>query len=134
MLKRLRFSLLSLLVGVVLAGGVVWLNMQVSSLRTELLPMGQWEKALISYEVRSLGFPLAACKTFRPALGEPSSLPLSEEESATRKQAREAFSRDSEWHYRGLVANIAIGLAIVFGGAGVCEYVVRRRAARAEKP
>jgi hypothetical protein len=38
------------------------------------------------------------------------------------------LTNERDWHYSALAANIAIGLAIVFGGAGACEWLVRRRA------
>jgi len=103
-MKRFRFSLLSLVVGVVLAGGVVWLNLR---------PRADWVECShggIEQE-HSYGWPFKARYRFVWP-HEPDSY---------------------GWLWKGLAVNIAIGLAIVFGGAGVCEWLVRRRAAKAKE-
>jgi len=132
-MKRFRFSLLSLVVGVVLAGGVVWLNMR-GNIYPELLP---FEVAVSSGDpsdeptviwtgervIRSSGWPWCFCSVprFLNLSEKPPDVPL----------PREVFQK--RWSWPSLSANIAIGLAIVFGGAGVCEYVVRRRSAKAKE-
>ncbi len=106
-MKRFRFSLLSLLVGVVLAGGMLWLNVGTPF----------WiitSQADVDLSQRYYGWPLHAYVEY---------------------VAQTPRSLNRWYHYRwpGLAANIAIGLAIVFGGAAVCEYVVRRRVKKAKE-
>ena len=109
MWKRFRFSLLSLLVGVVLAGGFVCLNVYPTHNKPETL-QDDWH-----------GWPLGAYRQIVMHINWPA-----EYSHLPSRQLR------SEWHWPSLAANIAIGFAIVFGGAGVCEFVVRRRAAKVE--
>ncbi len=95
-MKRFRFSLLSLVVGVVLAGGVGYLNMRPSEFIEGSDPLIQ--TARLEY-----GWPFVACEWW--------------------------WWEDYLWHWLALCANILVGLAIVFGGAGANEYVLRRREA-----
>ena len=107
MWKRFRFSLLSLLVGVLLTGGVGWLNVRTRKDFTAT--------HAVTVERHSFGWPFTARL-----------------EDFVVTKAQNTIDRFPEWRWPGLVANIAIGLAIVFCGAGACEYVVRRRGKKAE--
>ena len=102
-MKRFRFSLLSLLVGVVLAGGVLWLNVRPNKTQSEIVFVNMdGTREFDTFSKSCSGWPWAY------------------------------YSSDSlfgaYWLWPFLAANIAIGLAIVFGCAGVCEWLVRRRA------
>ena len=121
-MKRFRFSLLSLLVGVVLAGGVVFLNVRPSTYSSPP-PAYRDESGMIlttfySTEVSEYGWPFVVC-----------------EHLLFTDPARSALAPRGEYFVRmpSLAANIAIGLVIVFGGAGVCEWLVRRRATKAKE-
>ena len=124
MLKRFRFSLLSLLVSVVLAGGFGWLN---------LLPMitASSRPQPTVVDTHLYGWPFVAYT--ETVWTEETQLKLNTDVAAEREIMNYILSLPAnQWYWPGLTANIAIGLAIVFGGAGVCEYVVRRRAAKVE--
>ena len=108
-MKRFRFSLLSLLVGVMLAGGVVWLNVQ---------PLGVYASARVAITQEPVEFQIGAHYGW----------PL----HAYYKRRDKLISGRSRVTWSAAAIDIAIGLAIVFGGAGVCEYVVRRRTKKAE--
>jgi len=107
MSKRFRFSLLSLLVGVVLAGGVGWLNLRPVGIYFSTTGPSSLEpvEVLIGNQY---GWPFFAYRTEMAWALSPPPPPS-----------------PICWH--AVILDIAIGLAIVFGGAGVCEYVVRRR-------
>ena len=109
-MKRFRFSLLSLLVGVVLAGGVVWLNAQ---------PVGVYTSASVAISQEPVEFQVGAHYGW----------PL----HAYYKRRDKLISGRSRVSWSAAAANTAIGLAIVFGGAGACEWLVRRRAAKAKE-
>ena len=121
-MKRVRFSLLSLLVGVVLAGGVGWLNVRTFLYDSELPPpllafvdikLGSRTPVILS---RWYGWPMDAYR----------------QRFSLQQEVSGSVMESLDWHWLGFAANIAIGLAIVFGGAGVCEYVIRRRVAKVE--
>ena len=124
MLKRFRFSLLSLLVGVVLAGGVGWLNVRPSEIGCEPFCRPDRPEGWTYTYTRSYGWPFDAhfsSITLSADGDKGGRLPQEYVESHW-----EAWDRDPRWLSSGVARNIAIGLAIVFGGAGVCEYVARR--------
>ena len=108
-MKRFRFSLLSLLVGVMLAGGVLYLNLRPVGVYYTLVDDDTHEPSLVLV-ARNYGWPTWAYQDGIWEMG---------------------ISDIHSWSYAAF--DIAIGLAIVFGGAGVCEYVVRRRAAKAKE-
>jgi hypothetical protein len=123
-MKRFRFSLLSLLVGAVLAGGVVYLNVRPGTpLHSEVpvIPIGEVKTFSPKYilESRVFGWPFRASSKW---IGQ----------KASRHAGPDSIE-GREWQWPGLAANIAIGLAIVIGGAGVCEHVVRRRGKKTER-
>jgi len=107
MLKRFRFSLLSLLVGVVLAGGVVWLNMRAFGVFSGE-PAHGYPHDPVSYVARSYGWPCLSLRVF--ITFDPKG---TEAENERRRQ-----QPHYRWKVPGLAANIAIGFAIVFCGAG----------------
>ena len=108
-MKRFRFSLLSLLVGVLLAGGVGWMNMRPTVAE---IPNGDvW---------RYYGWPYHTYTECTPASGATFHI------WGGRIRRRMGNHIGSRWG--ALAADIAIGLAIVVGGTGACEWLVRRRA------
>ena len=122
-MKRFRFSLLSLLVGVVLAGGVGGLNV-----RPSIFASGKYQ--LVMGDTHLYGWPLVAYR----GIAWPEGLQLNSDVAADREVLNYILSLPADgWSWPALAANIAIGLAIVFGGAGACEWRVRRRAAKAKE-
>jgi len=112
-MKRIRYSLLSLLVGVVMAGACLWLNLRPvkasveESMELGPVPPGSFK----SVDYLRYGWPFA---------------------SRLEQNVVEYDSPDFSyvgiriWRWYGLAANIAIGLAVVFGCAVGCEYGMRR--------
>jgi len=122
-MKRIRFSLLSLLVGVVLAGGVGWLNVR----KPPVLYATAQNRAFYAH---SYGWPFVTYFA-RPEEPCPTLPPLDDPEIAVYRQKIFELMwlgppKELHWQWPGLAANIAIGLAIPIAALLACEFALRR--------
>ena len=118
-----RLSILSLVAGVLLSVGFLYLNLKPSTpyrgvdvIWWEGVHGGPYSPVYGESEVRTYGWPRVVCMTRET----PFSL------------YHDPKIPPAPLNCIGLAADIAIGLVIVFGGAAACEFLVRCRAAKVE--
>ena len=106
-MKRFRFSLLSLVVGVVLFSGPLYVNLRMPEVDVRYTSVRKMETWLY-------GWPFIAYREHLVA-------------SLVKSPPDPAGDGSCEWHWLRVAGNVVVGLVIAVLGGTVCEYLVRRR-------
>jgi len=126
-MKRLRFSLLSLVVGVLLLAAVMHLNLRPRLLHGEphYLKLDVPETVSRS-EICTYGWLLVACKECRITVTQRPPDPQ-QDWSGRRPCPWKDGEAVYEWYASGFAGNVVVGLVTILLGATACEIVLRRR-------